>query len=125
MRKIVKFISVFFIVAFLFSCNKKPDFPVCIYPTNGEKKITDSVFVLSWDCEDPNGDKLVFDVFLSEEEEGTLESYNQIAEFYESKTIEVKDLKDNTTYFWQVVAIDPAGKFRMNSWQFTTGEIQH
>lgn len=123
MIKIVKIISVFFIVAFLFSCNKKPDLPVCIYPTNGETNITDSILALSWDCEDPNGDKLVFDVYLSED--GTLESYNKIAEFYESKTIEVKELKDSTTYFWQVVAVDPAGKFSINSWQFTTGEIQH
>ena len=123
MRTIFKFFSVIIIALYLSSCNKKPDLPTCIYPPDGATNINDSILVLSWECKDPDGDKLVYDVYLSEEKK-SFDSNTKVAEFYDGTTYEIKNLKDNTTYYWEVVAIDPIGKFSLNSWQFTTGKIE-
>lgn len=122
MEKTFKNVIIIIVIVSFLSCNKKPDLPKCISPQNGEVNVTDSVLVLSWDCVDPNGDKLVFDVYLSND--GIIESNDKIALATENNSIEVKNLEDNTVYSWQVVAVDPAGKFRLNAWQFTTGIIQ-
>ena len=123
MRIIFNFFSVIIIAFYLSSCNKKPDLPTCVYPPNGATNINDSILNLSWECKDPNGDKLVYDVYLSSEKK-SFDSYSKVAEFYDGTSLEIKNLKDHTTYFWEVVAIDPSGKFSLNSWQFTTGKIE-
>lgn len=110
------------LVFFVLSCNKKPDLPICISPKNEATNITDSVLVLSWECVDPNGDKLLFDVFLSED--GVITDNNKIVSATENFSCSIRDLKDNTTYSWQVGATDPSGRFSLNAWQFTTGIIQ-
>lgn len=124
MRNFFKVILLITSVFLFFSCNKKPDLPICISPENGATNITDSVLVLSWDCIDPNGDKLIFDVFISESEEGIITDNDKIISATENFTYNVKDLEDNTTYYWQVGATDPGGRFSINAWSFTTGIIQ-
>ena len=106
------------------SCNKKPDLPICISPKNGETNVTDSVLTLQWSCSDPNGDNLVFDIFLSDSEDGVITDNDLIVDNTEKFSCEVRNLKDNTTYFWEVKAIDPHGKFSLNAWSFTTGKIE-
>ena len=124
MKKLLKLFTVIFFITVITSCNKKPDLPVCISPKDGATNITDSVLVLEWECSDPNGDELVFDVFLSESEEGIITQENEIVSATKKFSCEVKNLKDNTAYYWQVEATDPAGRFSLNAWQFKTGVIQ-
>ncbi len=119
--KILILITVFFSIL---SCNKKPDIPVCISPKNGETNITDSVLTLQWSCSDPNGDKLLFDVFLSDNQDGVITDNDIIVSGTENFSYEVRNLKDNTTYYWEVKATDTHGKFSINAWTFTTGKIE-
>ncbi|MBN2893601.1 MAG: fibronectin type III domain-containing protein [Bacteroidales bacterium] len=123
MNNILKTLTIILILSLL-SCNKKPDLPICINPTDDATNITDSVLVLSWDCSDPNGDKLIFDVFLSESDEGIITEENKIVSATENFSCNIRNLKDNTTYYWQVGATDQGGRFSLNAWQFTTDIIQ-
>lgn len=124
MKNLFKICFVSISCLFLLSCNHKPDAPLCVSPENGAKNITDSALTLSWTCFDADGDKLVFDVFLSESEDGIITDDNKIVSGTESSSCIVKNLKDNTVYFWQVGATDPTGRFSLNAWSFTTGIIE-
>ena len=124
MKKLLKILIIITVFFSIISCNKKPDIPICISPKDGAANITDSVLTLKWSCSDPNGDKLVFDIFLTASEEGIITDNNIIVEGTENFNCKVQNLKDNTTYLWEVKATDTHGKFSINAWTFTTGKIE-
>ncbi len=67
---------------------------------------------LSWDCSDPEGDSLTYDVYF----EGKLVSNNQSKKWYDPGTLEY-----DTDYYWQIVAWDEDGASTEGPiWSFTT-----
>lgn len=124
MNYLLKTLAIIFTISLVISCNQKPDLPIAINPTDRATNITDSVLVLEWECTDSNGDDLIFDVYLSESDEGIITDNNLIVEATDKFSCEVRNLKDNTTYYWQVAATDPSGRFNLNAWSFTTGVIE-
>ncbi len=123
MKKYKSFL--FVVMAFLaFSCNHKPDIPACVSPTAGASDITDSSVTLTWKCSDPDGDNLVFDVYFSRDETGMISESDRVARSITESNYTVDNLKDNTKYYWQIIAQDPKGKFSLNVWSFSTGKIK-
>lgn len=73
---------------------------------------------ITWQCVDPDGDSLTFDVFLGTSPEPPLVRAGQ-TEFYFDPGLMAAD----KTYFWRVVAKDARGATAAGSrWCFTTGE---
>jgi len=74
---------------------------------------------LSWNCSDPDGDDLTYDVYFEADDPtpDELVSNNQSGTTYDPGTMEY-----NTNYYWQIVAWDPYGFSTEGPvWDFTTG----
>jgi hypothetical protein len=101
-----------------FFINSSPDVPTLLSPENGavDVPVADP---LSWDCSDPQGDDLTFDVYL-----GTT---NPPAIFATDVTDfeYVAGLESTTTYYWKIVAKDSHGSSSTSTIRsFTTGQEQ-
>lgn len=98
--------------------NTPPLLPSNPTPTDGATEVSLTP-TLSWDCSDPDGDTLVFDVFVAV----TGEPLTQV--FYDLSTNSgyVDFLQANTSYVWQVVAKDARGATAEGPlWSFNIGE---
>ena len=72
---------------------------------------------LSWQCSDPDGDNLVYDVYCGTEDTPPLVSTDQSAVSYAPGT-----LQTNSAYYWRVVASDNQGHDTQGPlWSFSTG----
>jgi hypothetical protein len=119
------FSLIFSLSVIIFSCNKPPDIPVCIYPVDGATNITDSILVLSWSAFDEDGDKLFYDVSIAKDTMGgTVFEEDKIAENIETTTYSVSNLMDTTKYYWVVSSQDGTGDYNIGMWSFTTGIIE-
>ncbi len=102
--------------------NQAPYAPNSPSPANNATGI-DEYTSLSWNCSDPDGDMLYYDIHFS--------ASNPPAEIASNQTLETwtppSRLNSNTTYFWKIIAKDaPTGGEQTPSsiWQFTTGQNQ-
>ncbi|WP_299991531.1 carboxypeptidase-like regulatory domain-containing protein [uncultured Pontibacter sp.] len=77
---------------------------------------------LKWQGSDPDrNDTLRYDVFLFESLSG---QKKKVAEAIQDTSIQVTELKYNTTYFWQVVTKDSKGNSSNSEvWSFTTAPL--
>ncbi|MDH7507067.1 MAG: hypothetical protein QHH15_04700, partial [Candidatus Thermoplasmatota archaeon] len=82
--------------------NSPPSAPSNPNPANGANNIPINPR-LSWQCTDPDGDKLYYDVYFEKENPNpnVIVSHNQTG-----KTYEPNQLEYNTTYYWKIVAWD-------------------
>jgi len=92
--------------------NSPPYAPSNPTPANGATNIPINP-TLSWNCGDPDGDKVYYDVYFEAENPNpnVMVSYNQT-----SKTYKPSQLEYNTTYYWKIVARDAF-------WETTEGPI--
>ena len=84
------------------SIGHAPEMPFDQIPWNGADTVAINP-LLSWRCSDPDGDTLVFDVKLG---------FNQYPEIIRQNWPDTtlyltQQLRPDTTYYWQVIAIDP------------------
>ena len=93
--------------------NMPPDPPHDPFPPDGAKDV-ETVVTLRWDAEDPNEDKLTFDVTI----ESTPEEYRKTVTTL-AKEVSI-DLKGHTTYIWKVVARDSEFCVEGPLWSFET-----
>ena len=99
--------------------NSPPGTPFSPNPANGENNIPINP-TLSWNCVDPDGDKIYYDVYFEAENPNPtiIVSHNQT-----SKTYEPDQLEYNTAYYWKIVAWDKFGEMAEGPiWSFTTME---
>lgn len=99
--------------------NSPPNAPSNPNPANGSTNIPINP-TLSWNCGDPDGDKVYYDVYFEAENPNPniLVSYNQT-----SKTYKPSQLEYNTTYYWKIVARDVFGEITEGPvWSFKTME---
>ncbi len=95
--------------------NRKPTIKL-IYPPNGATISGDSV-TLRWDGNDPDGDRLTYDIYLGTSKDLQLIVTDLTEECY---TVSVSIGK---TYYWEVVAKDEHGaKAESSIWSFTVEE---
>jgi hypothetical protein len=82
--------------------NDPPNPPSNPSPEDGETDVSIDT-LLGWTCSDPNGDSLVYDVFLEAEDPtpDELVSDDQITTTYDPEYLEY-----GTLYYWQIIAKD-------------------
>jgi hypothetical protein len=99
--------------SFTTGANSPPYAPSNPIPTNGSTNVpvdTD----LSWDCGDPDGDILAFDVYFGKTNPPPIVA-NNVTEY------DPGILEFNTTYYWKIVAWDEHGaSTKGNIWNFKT-----
>jgi parallel beta-helix repeat protein len=95
-----------------------PDYPFNPYPPHGVKGV-DINASLSWNCSDPNGDNLTYDVFFESDNPipNKLVSNNQSESYYDPPG----QMNYSTIYYWKIVAWDSTGASTSGHiWNFTT-----
>jgi len=98
--------------------NGAPDIPYDPHPTHGASWV-ETNDVLSWKCNDPDGDSLKYDIYF-----GTSETPPLIKPNHDSKSYDPfgsNDMQPLTKYFWQIKAKDNHGGESISPvWNFTT-----
>ncbi|OGS40668.1 MAG: hypothetical protein A3K77_05045 [Euryarchaeota archaeon RBG_13_31_8] len=73
---------------------------------------------LSWNCSDPDGDPVTYDIYFGTSSNPPLVQSNQSSTTYDPAT-----MNNNTTYYWKIVAWDSFGNSAVGPiWNFTTGQ---
>ena len=103
----------------LYLSDYPPAIPSDPYPDDESSNIDINV-TLDWeDCTDPEGKKVVYDIYLKEGEEPSTEDL--IASNLAVSSYELTRLKENIHYYWEVVAKDEDGLYRNGPvWSFYT-----
>jgi hypothetical protein len=96
--------------------NDPPNPPSNPLPMHGATNV-DIEIVLSWDCDDPDGDSLTYDVYFDTESPPV----DKVSDDQTDTTFDPGTLMVETTYYWQIIAQDEHGAATAGSvWQFTT-----
>jgi len=100
--------------------NLPPSKPSSPYPPD-KSTVNPRDVVLSWECEDPDGDILSFDLYFGEK--GKMEL---IASDYGNKSYDVGDLDEGKEYEWKVIAKDGrGGESEGDTWTFRTSYLDN
>jgi len=98
------------------AANRKPYSPSNPGPSHNATNQPLSVN-LSWDCSDPDGDAVTYDVYFGTNSNPT----TKISSEQSGKTLSRSNLLIGTTYYWKVVAKDAKGATTEGPvWRFTT-----
>jgi len=93
--------------------DERPDFPHDPSPANFSTVHTQNV-TLMWQCSDPQGDPLTYDVYF-----GTTSTPPLVATDRTANSYDVGPLNWNYTYYWRIVARDDQGNEKSGSlWWF-------
>jgi hypothetical protein len=85
-------------------------------PNSGDEDVPIEGTVLSWTCDDPDGDDLTYDVYFGVNYPPAL-----LVDSQDSTRYELPLLEELTTYYWRIVAFDTQGDSTAGSvWFFTT-----
>lgn len=123
MKKYVRWVILIVFFWILLGCtNSTPQIPqnhppelTILTPTNGTTDVPLD-FVLKWECTDPDGDDLVYDIYL-----GTSNPPPLLLNDYSYENYAVTHLQSLTTYYWKIVAKDSKGGVTEGPiWSFTT-----
>ena len=97
--------------------NNPPDEPSNPNPADGEVEVDINVD-LSWNCSDPDGDDLTYDVYF-----GATSPPPLVKSGHNSKIYDPGTLNPETTYYWRIIAWDLLGDFKSGPiWEFTTSQ---
>lgn len=92
--------------------NRAPYVPKVVSPPDGAQSVNIPV-TLQWECSDPDGDTLSYEVYLNNEKKTTLSQ----------TTFQLSNLAPNTTYTWYIKASDGTNVTVGPTWSFTTKGI--
>jgi hypothetical protein len=96
--------------------NNPPIPPHTPFPSDGAVNVASAY--ISWNCSDPDGDDLVYDIYF-EADDPTPDT--QIADDIAETTYALAGLTPATTYYWQIIAKDTYGATTSGPiWSFTT-----
>ncbi|MCD6541998.1 MAG: hypothetical protein J7K38_01575, partial [Thermoplasmata archaeon] len=100
------------------SVNHPPLKPSNPSPANGATGVGIDV-TLSWQCSDPDGDSLTYDVYFGKGEN----QLKKVSSNQSSTTYKPSTLNYSTTYYWKIIAWDEHGESSEGPvWRFTTEE---
>ncbi len=123
MAKNLTFSIFLFLLLFIWSCaptavNFRPYAPSNPIPEDGATDVSINT-TLSWSCDDPDGDTLIYDVYF-----GTSPSPSLVKSDSTSTTYDPGTLDYGTTYYWKIIARDGKGGITEGPvWSFTTERI--
>jgi len=96
--------------------NNAPNVPSNPNPANGTINVGINA-AISWQCSDPDGDPLTYDVYFGTSNSPTAKVSTQSATTYDPAGV----LNYNTPYYWKIVATDNHGASTTGAiWSFTT-----
>lgn len=103
--------------------NQPPAVPSNPSPANGAQGVAQNV-QLQWNCNDPDGNPLVYEVFIG----NTAQTLVSVAQGLAVRAYQPQGLANGQTYFWRVVADDQQGmSSRLTSqspvWSFTVEDL--
>jgi len=99
------------------SGNQAPNTPSNPNPVNGSANV-DINADISWNCSDPDGDTLTYDIYF-----GTTSPPPLVYSNYSYTTYNPGTMQFNTTYYWKIVAVDFYGASTTGpEWNFKTVE---
>lgn len=127
MKLFIKLLFCITILYLILSCENKivsepepdPSTPTVIYPGNGCTNYEMGI-PLSWRPYHSSSDCYVFDVYLGVNEEPMLIEENHLGREYCPR-----ELEEETTYYWKIVAIESDYEIESAVWSFTTGQYPH
>lgn len=94
--------------------NDPPSIPELYSPINGAIEIPINA-IFTWNATDPDGDTLVYDLYLSTDKENLTPIATNLSETSFSKV-----LNYNKTYYWKVIAKDKKNSTESDVWFFST-----
>ncbi len=95
--------------------NQPPNIPSNPNPPDGATDVSINT-ILSWNCSDPDGDPLTYDVYFGTSSPPPLVYSNLTTNSYNPGT-----LNFDTTYFWEIIAWDDSNAYTTSPiWSFTT-----
>ncbi|MBO8140215.1 MAG: PQQ-like beta-propeller repeat protein [Thermosipho sp. (in: Bacteria)] len=113
----------------LFSCtapqlssNSPPNPPSNSFPLNNATNVTITPTLL-WECSDPDGDSLSYDIYFGTDPEKlpVIKDDHPSTKLVLETIPGYRELQNETTYYWMVVAKDSKGGVTPSSiWKFTT-----
>ncbi len=112
---IVGFISIAFM-----NCGdggSAPNAPTNPYPGANAKNVATNT-VIAWDCTDPDGNELTYDVYLGTNSNPPRVGQDVSSPYYDPS----KNLDADTKYYWKIVAKDGSNTTGGPTWSFTTTE---
>lgn len=83
--------------------NNPPDEPVILFPNDGGL-VDEKKFRLFWTCNDPDGNKLTYDIYLGESKPPAIYTLG-----LKDTSVFIEDLADSSSYFCKVIAKDEHG----------------
>lgn len=97
----------------------QPSKPKDPQPQNGSENVDFENVKLSWRCVDLDGDTLRYNIYLD-----TVNPPQKLISGIKNNEFSAGKLTPNTTYYWQVVAVDEDGYESVGDvWTFKTGRI--
>ncbi|WP_292598600.1 fibronectin type III domain-containing protein, partial [Mesotoga sp. UBA6090] len=97
--------------------NRSPSRPGIISPSNEEKNVDPKEVKLRWNCSDPDGDPLKYDVYFGT----SRDKLNLIKSNITANEADPGTLKEETTYYWKVTANDGNDNtVESEIWEFKT-----
>jgi hypothetical protein len=100
--------------------NIQPSSPCNPQPSNG-KTTTGYNITLRWDCTDPDGDLIYYDIYLAKDD--TVKESDILVVNHTTTQYNVKNLEKNITYTWRVAARDIHGSRTIGPlWKFRVPE---
>ncbi len=98
--------------------NRPPNTPSNPSPSNNATNRMKDI-TLSWDCSDPDGDAITYDIYF-----GTNNNPGMVIEGQSENTFTRRNLITGTNYYWKVVAKDSKGATTEGpEWRFTTSAV--
>jgi len=94
-----------------------PGAPTNPYPGANAKDVAANT-VLAWECTDPDGDELSYDVYLGTDSNPPNVARDISPPYYNP----AQNLASNTKYYWRIVAKDGSNATGGPTWSFTTAE---
>jgi hypothetical protein len=95
--------------------NHAPNIPSNPTPANGASRSSNHL-TLRWECSDPDGDVLTYDVYLDKANPPVTKIASDINKNY----LDVTSIGDNDVYYWQVVAKDSYLSTKGPVWKIDT-----
>lgn len=92
-----------------------PNTPAAPYPGANAKDVAVDT-VLAWECTDPDGNELTYDVYLGTDNNPPCVAEGISPPYYSP----AENLAGDTTYYWKIVAKDGSNATGGPTWSFTT-----